>query len=252
MPAAAMNSPDRLQDLRKRWDEAGRTDPFWAVLSRPDKTGNRWAADEFFETGNQEIAEVMAHAAQVGAAGKERALDFGCGPGRLTQALVRYFDRVDGVDISPSMIELADKLNQFPERCRYHLNTTSDLKSFDDSTFDFVYSNITLQHVGPVYATNYLREFVRVLRPGGLMIFQLPGRKIGKRSRIARFVPSFGIAFYRRLRYKNHPAASMNGIPRQELVPFIESLGAEVLDVEANQAAGDGWESFRYSCRRVR
>jgi ubiquinone/menaquinone biosynthesis C-methylase UbiE len=252
MRAAAMNSPDRLQDLRKRWDEAGKTDPFWAVLSRPDKTGNRWAADEFFETGKHEIADVMAHAAQLGKVGKQRALDFGCGPGRLTQALASYFDQVDGVDISASMIELAGKLNQFPERCRYHLNTASDLKMFDDSAFDVVYSNITLQHVGAVYAKIYLREFIRVLRPGGLMIFQLPGRKTGKRSRVLPFVPSVVIAFYRRMRYKNHPAASMNGIPREEVVPFLESMGAEVLDVEANQAAGDGWESFRYSCRRVR
>lgn len=246
-----MNSPDRLQDLKKQWDEAGRTDPFWAVLSRPDKTGKRWAADEFFETGKEEIAKVMADARRLGTVGTARALDFGCGPGRLTQALVQYFDHVDGADISPSMIDLAGKLNQFPERCTYHLNTASDLKSFDDSAFDFVYSNITLQHVGPVYAKNYIREFVRVLRGGGLMIFQLPGHKTGKRSRIAPFIPGFVMGLYRRLRYKNHPAASMDGIPRQELVPFIESLGAQVLDVEANDAAGDGWESFRYSCRRV-
>jgi len=246
-----MNSPDRLDDLSKRWDEAGRTDPFWAVLSRPDKSGNRWATNEFFETGDQEIAEVMAHAARLGGSGNGRALDFGCGPGRLTQALADYFERVDGVDISPSMIELAGKLNEFPERCLYHLNTTSDLASFHDSAFDFVYSNITLQHVGPVFARNYIREFVRVVRPGGLMIFQLPGRRTGNRSRIRPFVPTVVIDLYRRLRYKNHPAASMNGVPREDLVPFIESLGAKVLDVEANDAAGDGWESFRYSCRRV-
>ena len=30
-----------LSELRDRWDEAGRTDPFWAVLSQPDKSGIR-------------------------------------------------------------------------------------------------------------------------------------------------------------------------------------------------------------------
>src|SRR6266700_763326 len=107
LSAAAMSSPDPLQDLTERWDRAGRTDPFWAVLSWRGKRGNRWLSDEFFETGIQEIALVMAHADRLGLDGHERALDFGCGPGRLTQALTRYFDEVDGVDISPSMIELA-------------------------------------------------------------------------------------------------------------------------------------------------
>ncbi len=248
-----MKSPDRLQDLRKRWDRAGRTDPFWAVLSRPDKTGNRWTSDEFFETGVKEMAEVMALAGRfVTLDGHGQALDFGCGPGRLTQALTHYFDHVDGVDISPSMIELANKLNQFPDRCAYHLNTASDLRSFDDSSFDFIYSTITLQHVEPMYASSYLREFMRVLRPGRLLIFQLPGRRTGTRSKVRRFIPAVVMRAYRGVRYRNHPAAVMNGVPREEVVSYLESLGADVLDVEANHAAGSGWESFRYTCRRAR
>lgn len=251
LPAAAMKSDDRLQDLEERWDQAGRTDPFWAVLSWPSKRGNRWMSDEFFETGVQEIAEVMAHADHLGLEHRGRALDFGCGPGRLTQALARHFDHVDGVDISPSMIELADKFNRYPERCHYHQNSASDLRFLDDSAFDLVYSNITLQHVEPAYVTSYLREFLRVLRPGGLLVFQLPGRRIGARSRIKRFVPNFAIGTYRWLRYRNHPAAVVNGIPRDEVVSFVEASGAKVLEVEPNDAAGGGWESFRYSCRRV-
>jgi len=246
-----MSSPDPLQDLTERWDRAGRTDPFWAVLSWRGKRGNRWLSDEFFETGIQEIALVMAHADRLGLDGHERALDFGCGPGRLTQALTRYFDEVDGVDISPSMIELANKFNRCPERCHYHQNSSIGLRFLANSTFDLVYSNITLQHVEPTYTRSYLREFLRVLRPGGLLMFQLPGRRTGARSRIKRLVPSFAMGFYRQLRYRNHPAAVMNGIPREEVVSFVEASGAKVLEVESNDAAGGGWESFRYSCRRV-
>ncbi len=50
---------------------------------------------------------------------KRRALDFGCGVGRLTQALARHFNIVDGVDIAPSMIELANQFNRSGGRCRY-------------------------------------------------------------------------------------------------------------------------------------
>ena len=40
-------------------------------------------------------------------AARRSALDFGCGIGRLSQALAEHFDQVYGVDISPKMIELA-------------------------------------------------------------------------------------------------------------------------------------------------
>ena len=40
-----------------------------------------------------------------------RGLDFGCGVGRLTQALARRMNRVVGADISPVLIDLARTLN---------------------------------------------------------------------------------------------------------------------------------------------
>ena len=35
---------------------------------------------------------------------RSRSLDFGCGIGRLTQAMAEFFEVCDGVDISPTMI----------------------------------------------------------------------------------------------------------------------------------------------------
>ena len=242
---------ESLTDLRDRWDEAGRTDPFWAVLSDPDKTGNRWAPDDFFQKGVDEIDSVVKHLRSHGVVIEgDRALDFGCGPGRLSQALATYFQEVDGVDISPSMIELAVKLNRQGERCRYHLNVAGDLAIFGDSTFNFIYSNITLQHVGPKNARGYIKEFVRVLKPGGVMMFQLPGRRIGMKARVKAMIPASMLATYRRARYQGHPAAEMHGQPREEVIAFVRGLGAELLAVETNHDAGSGWESFRYTWRR--
>lgn len=55
-------------------------------------------------------------------------LDFGCGVGRLTQPLADHFNWFYGVDIVPSMIELANKYNPHGERCKYILNETSDFQ----------------------------------------------------------------------------------------------------------------------------
>jgi len=242
-----------LRELRDRWNEAGRADPFWAVLSWGDKTSNRWTPEEFFQTGVEEIRGVMADVKAVDPSlATERALDFGCGPGRLTQALATDFESVDGVDISPSMIELANRLNQHPDRCRYHLNVADDLALFADSTFDFVYSNITLQHVGQAHAKSYLREFFRVLKPVGVTVFQLPGRRTRMRSRIKALLPAAVLAAYHRARYRGHPAAVVEGIARDHLIAYVTGLGGELLGVCPNQSAGAGWESFRYTFRKTR
>ena len=56
-----------------------------------------------------------------------QALDFGCGVGRLTQALAEHFERVAGVDIAASMIARARQENRHGDRVRYVVNERSDL-----------------------------------------------------------------------------------------------------------------------------
>ena len=95
----------RLRELTDNWQAFGEDDPLWAILSHADKRGNRWDLDEFLETGEAEITEVLAEATGlVPSLAFGRALDFGCGVGRLTQALARRFATVDGVDIAAAMV----------------------------------------------------------------------------------------------------------------------------------------------------
>jgi SAM-dependent methyltransferase len=165
-----------LKQLQKNWDEFGKIDPLWAILTSPDRKGGKWDTEEFFAAGRREIDHIMRRAeALTLPARRETALDFGCGVGRLTQALCAWFERCCGVDIAPSMIALARQHNTYGRKCEYFLNPDSDLQIFSDDVFDFVYSSIVLQHMEPRYSTSYIREFVRVLRPRGLVVFQLPG-----------------------------------------------------------------------------
>src|SRR5215207_2387368 len=120
----------RLSGLRQHWDEYGRRDPLWAVLTAPDKQGNRWTVDEFLQTGRDEIAQLMAYLTSLGVTAKRRrALDFGCGAGRLTYALADWFESVVGLDIAPSMIEVARKLHAGVPGVDFRVNTTNRLGS---------------------------------------------------------------------------------------------------------------------------
>jgi SAM-dependent methyltransferase len=47
---------------------------------------------------------------------------------------------------------------------------------FENAKFGFVYSSLVLQHIDPQFMPGYLKEMARVLRPGGVMVFQVADR----------------------------------------------------------------------------
>jgi SAM-dependent methyltransferase len=170
-----------MREHAENWEEHAQDDPLWAILSADDKRGRQWDLLDFFQTGEDIIDWLMREAAHRGAApGPGSAMDFGCGVGRLTQALANHFDRVTGVDVSPTMVEIAKRLNFNGDRVQFLLNQRDDLRALPDSSLDCIVSLITLQHVPPETAHKYLVEFLRILRPGGVLLFQLPaGRRVG-------------------------------------------------------------------------
>jgi SAM-dependent methyltransferase len=172
---------DGLEDLQSNWDAFGRDDPMWAVLTQFGLSENNWDAETFFATGHDEVRGLRTGAEQIGLALRlGRALDFGCGVGRITQALAAVCDEAVGVDIAPSMIDAARRLNRFDQRCSYVVNATDDLSIFADESFDVIVSKIVLQHIPPVHTRRYLAEFARVLAPGGVLLFQLPSHHVGR------------------------------------------------------------------------
>lgn len=165
----------QLKELQNNWDQLGREDPLWAILSMPDKIHNKWDLGEFFKTGIEEIQGVIELAGSLGVPlARTRALDFGCGVGRLTQALCRHFEKCCGIDLAPSMIKQAKEYNRYGARCEYYRNETDGLPIFQNESFDFIYSSLVLQHMNPGYSKKYIEEFLRILSPGGALVFQLP------------------------------------------------------------------------------
>jgi SAM-dependent methyltransferase len=166
---------DKIETIHFFWEQMAQSDPLWAILSDPTKKNRQWDIQRFFQTGHHEISPLFYHLDHLNIPViKEKALDFGCGVGRVTQAMAAYFDSVVGVDISETMIRLAEKFNQFPGKVRYVHNQADDLKVFPDEEFNFLYSNIVLQHLQPDIILHYLAEFIRIMRPGGILVFQLP------------------------------------------------------------------------------
>jgi SAM-dependent methyltransferase len=246
----------RLLRLRFHWDQFARRDPLWAVLTAPDKKGGGWTPEEFFRRGELEIAALEALLRERGLELRgRRALDFGCGVGRVTGPLADRFDEAVGVDISPKMLELARGYNRRGERCRF-VQGEADLRRFDDASFDFAYSKLVLQHMNPAEVRGYLPELLRVLRPGGLLAFQLP-EPIDDRGRGWKGgIPLPLLRGLRRLRRLvtgkvQFPRMDLHGMPRADvLLRMIAGAGAAVIHVAPDQSHGDDSQGFLYVVRK--
>jgi SAM-dependent methyltransferase len=234
-----------LQQVRDKWSKLGESDAMWAVLTERGKSGNRWDQDEFLATGRAEIATQLAELDRHNLPVKfDRALDFGCGVGRLTQGLVAGgFAQATGIDISPGMIKKAEEVNACGDRCTFVLNEVADLSVFENDSFDLVYTRRVLQHMPSDVAMSYVREFFRVGRPGGIVVFQIP--TVLRRDLPGLVMRSVPKPVLNRLRR----GMEMHGTPVKEVVSVIGSAGGSVVAMEVDDAAGKRWLSKRYICR---
>jgi glycosyltransferase involved in cell wall biosynthesis/ubiquinone/menaquinone biosynthesis C-methylase UbiE len=220
--------------IQQAWDQFGREDPFWAVLTNPDKKGGRWSEAEFFATGRHDIQAALQRITSLGIGLTfEKALDFGCGPGRLTQALAGHFREAHGVDIASSMIAKAQELNKYGERCIYHLNARPDLQLFAANTFDLVYSWLVLQHMPKQLALGYIAEFARVTKPGGVMVFQIPDRRQHAQPSGNGRQEDLPVEFWR----GQEPIMLMCETPSAEVIKVLEEAGARVIEAEEDSRA---------------
>lgn len=215
--------PD-LASLQAGWDQAARKDAMFNIITLPEYANGGWDPAQFFAHGQAEIDTATARLDELEVYGRRgRALDFGCGVGRLTQALAVHFKRVDGVDVSPQMVDRARSHNQHPGRVEYHLN--GKRIPFRAGTFDFVYTMIVLQHMPRGLQEGYVKEFFRVLKPGGVAMIDIPE----------------GPEYW-------HPDRwlSMFGTPRETVEDWIAEAGGRLVDVEALPEPSV-WQHFRYT-----
>lgn len=99
-----------------------------------------------------------------------RVLDAGCGPGSEIPLIEQYFkpDAIVAVDVDPGEVERARVQSR---RCRCEVDVSrADVTrlAYPDRSFDMVVCHQTLHHVVDQEAV--LREFHRVLAPGGVLL----------------------------------------------------------------------------------
>jgi len=243
----------RLDEHKREWEEIAEQDAYWAILSEPSQKFGTWDRDAFFATGAREIDAVMTRAESLDRPlGRARALDFGCGVGRLTRAMAAHFDEAVGIDISEAMVARAREANADVANCTFAANAATDLRDFPDASFDMVYTRRVLQHL-PDDPTihRYVAELVRVLAPDGLLVFQLPSHipfvvRLQPRRRLYLALRRIGLTpgrLYWRLGLHPMRMRAMSGGAVGEM---ITAAGGRLIAVDTDRDAEFGFQDSVY------
>jgi ubiquinone/menaquinone biosynthesis C-methylase UbiE len=117
-------------------------------------------------------------------------LDIGSGIGRMNEHFARDFHRVEGIDISPTMVEIAKRRLSGLSNVSFTA-TEGEIIPFDAQKFDLIFSYLVFQHIDNVPAIErYFKEIHRTLKPGGIAKIQL---RTG--FGVRRWVWSYGVSF---------------------------------------------------------
>lgn len=150
----------------RQWQKWGAQNPYFGIVGIETKEfETRWR-ERFFETGKVHMDLVFDQLKRYDSLpeGRAKALDFGCGAGRLLLQLADRFDAIVGVDVSQDQLALA-KQNVTGNAPR--LLTSLDQLSGEAGTFDFVNTFVVLQHIRPEQGYQIIDKLLKLLRPGG-------------------------------------------------------------------------------------
>jgi len=161
-------------DMKSDWDVRAGEDAHKAIAC--DDAQNEAA---FRASGERDVKLVLEGVSEI-LAGRESALEIGCGTGRLLEPLAKHFEQVFGVDVSGEMVRRGrERLPHLPQVHFVEIDGLGNLP-FPDESFNFCFSYITFHHI-PIKSVvrSYINESHRVLRPGGVARWHFFGRPAG-------------------------------------------------------------------------
>jgi SAM-dependent methyltransferase len=163
---------------RKGWHatkfEVG-SEMFYTVLKEPDRQAETFYAEQTAPKA-EELGQYMMQAELAtfhGYLRNGKVLDAGCGPGRDVRMLTKNGYTVTGIDSSEKMVKIAQERNPDTKIL------VGDIRRlpFADALFDGVWSLASTVHFYEPDVLRALREYYRVLKPGGVLYI---GVKAGK------------------------------------------------------------------------
>lgn len=231
-----------LDNLGTHWDGLALLDSLFSSCPDPARADEGWTQEDFFRSGKAEMAGIMEildeHAQD---RGSSIGVDFGCGAGRMTFPLAEYYDSVTGIDVSQAMIQAAKSEKTRGNNVEY-VNNVAVTLPFADNSVDLVHTNLTFQHLDQSYALGYLKEFIRILKPGGVAVVQALSSNIYELKES--FVGFLELG-------EDRIEQPIKILPKHKFIEFSESLGGRILDFKRTISFDPNYDSHRYFIRKA-
>lgn len=222
-------------DTDQDWRTFGEIDPLYGVLSQEQYRASKITPDSkkaFYQSGEEHVDKCLALIqSHFGATRKDRALDFGCGVGRLVLPLSHHFAEVTGVDISQEMMARAKAAAS--ESGITNITFVDSIAQLIDSrlSFDLVHTFIVLQHIPCKRGFKIIDDLLTLTRPNGILAVQITyGHQRGAlRTRIRELskniLPLRYAANLLMKRHWNRPAMQLNHYSLPQLFQRLVASG---------------------------
>ena len=239
-----------LTTNKRQWEDLGQVDPFWGMTGTNRFGG--WDVEAFLQTGEDQVAQIMQQIEHWDRPSHwSTVLDFGCGVGRLAAAFRRRFEHYVGLDISESLIAKARQIHATLP-CADFVVSASDTLPIASNSCDMVYCWGVLQHVrNRARALRYIAEFVRVMKPDGLLIFSTldtikPLYRLQPRRRAYALLRTVGVPpaiLYHRLKLYPH---EVHALPETYVLERMQDSGARILHIQKDSppSAPHQWQTY--------
>jgi len=159
----------------REWENLGKDDPYYGVIShnkyRKSKLTDE-SKEDFFKSGYEYIELVLKKIRNYidSDYSVKRALDFGCGVGRLVIPLSEVAETVTGIDVSESMLREAEN------NCKARAIKNADFVKSDDNLtsligkFNLIHSFIVLQHIPVKRGEHIFDNLIAKMEDGGVCV----------------------------------------------------------------------------------
>jgi len=191
-----------LGQLKKDWESAAkRKDYRFSIFSNKD-----FSESVFDKSGidSFNILQEILKSWNMDISGKT-VVDYGCGAGRVTRYIAQYAEEVFALDISCQMIKRLEERLNVPHNSYPNITVSvcsgKDLKPIETETIDIVYSLWVFQHTPENIVFKIVEDCRRVLKKGGLLIFQMALDK-EHRAGICKPLPACSLAHWTRKEVK--------------------------------------------------